>query len=273
MKKTTKIALIVAGIAVVVCAVIVAVAILVDNVEQLVLGMLPSEHTEKYSNYVCIDPNLTFVKSKATRLREYMDAYSTSPEYNDSRFEYYQIDGFHTNELIGARVTIQTLFRNDTTGLILIDPQHEFSTFNDWSVKKISIMGGGDILSSCESSNVLASFSETAKYATGLVAQKYNSGKEATTAETHERVESETNQNLGDPIDRASYGIEAVFNETEIITWEADVFITVYEGDLIYMGLRVDYFDYYPRKQTEYVNIPEGTPLYDYILNVYRSRK
>ena len=147
MKKQKKIVIVIICAALLLSIIVVGFSMLVGNLVNSAeyAFSLRSRKTVQYRDYVCVDPNLRFDKNKATDLKRYISMVQGQelpedlnfPLFANASISYYQIDGFSTEELIGASTKIRALFGTVGEELVFVNPQNDFSPFKDWTIKEI----------------------------------------------------------------------------------------------------------------------------------------
>ena len=145
MKKRKKIVIVIIC-AVLLLAILVGFSLFVDNLVNSAeyAFSLRSRKTVQYRDYVCVDPNLRFDKNKATDLKRYISMVQGQelpedlnfPLFANASISYYQIDGFSTEDIVGASTKIRALFGTVGEELVFVNPQNDFSPFKDWTIKE-----------------------------------------------------------------------------------------------------------------------------------------
>ena len=251
-KKMSKSVWIYVIVSVIVCALIISSLVLRWYVKRL---DDPKETTE-YIDYVPLPLNVTYVEPELD-LKQY--AYI---EDRLHRFEYYKLIGLPLGDFVGVNSVKTALFRDDSHQIILANQSNNFSVWDDWSIKEIRVEWSKESYVT-EDIEVKNDFVRYAKEIDDTFFDEKTSGADRQTEKF----------DLGDNIGSGLCDLSVSFNETDYVEWKAQIIYEEYSNDVFEIEAIILLFDPYPDVYMKYIEMPMGTPLYDFIVESINNSK
>ena len=216
------------------------------------------KETTAYIDYAPLPLNITYVEPELD-LKQY--AYI---EDGLHKFEYHKLKGLSLGDFVGVNSVRVALFRDDSHKIILANPTNDFSIWDDWSIKEIQIQfeqaGETYVTNGIEVKN---DFIRYVKEIDDTFFEEETSGTDTKTEKP----------DLGDSIGGGFCDLSVSFQESEYVEWKALISYDEYPNDVYIIEANILLFDPYPDVYTEYVEIPMGTPLYDFIVESIKNSK
>ena len=215
----------------------------------------PKETTE-YVDYVPLPLNVTYVEPELD-LKQY--AYI---EDRLHRFEYHKLEGLPLGDFVGVNAVKVVFFRDAHHNIVLANPKNNFDIWDDWSIKEIQFEQEGETYVT-DDIEVKNDFIRYVKEIDDTFFEEETSGTDTKT----EKPDS------GDSIGGGFCDLSVSFQESEYVEWKALISYDEYPNDVYIIEANILLFDPYPDVYTEYVEIPMGTPLYDFIVESIKNSK
>ena len=209
-------------------------AIFIDNFQY---------ETDKYDRYEC-DPHLIWEQDS-----RYLRAYKKTEENEGIyKLEYQKLKGVSTKKMVGVKCkNIGSIFESYGRSIVLVNKESGFSIWDDWTIDRISIYN--DIR------HIESSSDDELKSAIAKIINDYYCGINI----------GNSFENIKDT--KTTYELEISFNEEKTVVWKTEVVVKDSDrGRGVY--IRLDKYESYTNVQSEYITVPQGTVVYQYVLEL-----
>ena len=214
------------------------------------------KETTAYIDYAPLPLNVTY-----TDVESDLNCFAYTKDSID-RFEYYKINGLPLEDFVGANAVEVALFGGAEHKIVLANPDKQFSLWNDWTIKEIQIKREEDTYAT-EEISVKNDFLSFAKKIDGVFADDETNISNVTNEENYS----------GDIIGSGSLDFSVSFEENEYVEWRTRISYCEYSDGKFNVKAKILVFDSYPDIRCKEVEIPDDTPLYDFIVESINNSK